>query len=278
MRTVRAFRVLATCLPLIGSATVHADWPTYLHDNARSGVTAERLEMPLNEVWVFKSRHAPMPAWPAPAKQDIWHELRELRPVVTYDRAFHVAIGDSPDGPRVYFGSSADDKVYCLDAATGEVCWTFFTEGPVRLAPTVVNGKVYFGSDDGWAYCLDATDGNLVWRQRPALDERRIPGNGRVISYMPARTGVLVDNGVAYYGSGLFPSMAGRISRNGQVPVHVPHWKHILRISPPSSFMISVTSGATSCIAIFPLSARLFGCRYYIKDNIFIITVSHHIT
>ena len=49
----------------------------------------------------------------------------------------------------VYFGSSADDKVYCLDARDGQVRWTFFTEGPVRLAPTVVGERVYAGSDDG---------------------------------------------------------------------------------------------------------------------------------
>ena len=67
----------------------------------------------------------------------------------------------SPDG-AVFFGSSVTGKVYALDAATGDVRWTFFAEGPVRFAPTVVDKKVYFGSDDGYAYCLDAKDGKLV--------------------------------------------------------------------------------------------------------------------
>jgi outer membrane protein assembly factor BamB len=178
------------------------DWPMYQREVTRSGVTDEQPVLPLSELWVHKSQHAPQPAWPAPAKQDFWHELRELRPTVTYDRAFHTAVV----GETLYFGSSADDKVYALDTASGEIRWEFYTEGPVRLAPNVANGKVYVGSDDGWVYCLKAEDGTLLWKHRPYDEERRIPGNGRVISTAPVRTGVLVDNGIAYYCAGLFPS------------------------------------------------------------------------
>ena len=196
--------VLIVACVVLCAASPAEDWPTYLRDNARSGVSQEKLDLPLHEGWVFESRHAPRPAWPEPAKQDFWHELRELRPTVVYDRAFHaVSVGDS-----VYFGSTADDKVYCLDAATGKVRWSFYTEGPVRLAPTVAGGKVYFGSDDAWVYCLTAADGALVWKYRPDEEDRRFPGNGRVISSMPSRTGVLVDNGVAYFCVGLFPTEA----------------------------------------------------------------------
>ena len=86
------------------------------------------------------------------------------------------------DGTRVFFGSSADDQVRCLDLATGELLWTFFAEGPVRLAPVVHQGRVYFGSGDGSAYCLAADDGSLIWTHRVAESERRIPGNGRIIN------------------------------------------------------------------------------------------------
>ena len=81
--------------------------------------------------------------------------------------------------------------MYCLDAATGKVRWRFFTEGPVRLAPAVSDGKVYVGSDDGWVYCLDADDGRLVWKYRVDPESNLIPGNGRVISSSPVRTGPL---------------------------------------------------------------------------------------
>jgi len=182
---------------------LHAeDWPSYLHDAARSGVTSERLTMPLHEQWTFKAPHAPCPAWPPPAKQDFWHEIRELKPVVTYDRAYHTVIAEG----RLYFATTSDDQVYCLDAAAGERRWTFYAEAPIRLAPAIAGGKVYFGSDDGWVYCLTAGEGTLCWKQRPVPEDRRYPGNGRVISSTPVRCGVVVEKGTVWFLAGLFPS------------------------------------------------------------------------
>lgn len=196
-------RGLVFYLGLIAATSLFAeDWPAYLHDAARSGVTSERLAMPLHEQWMFKAPHAPSPAWPAPAKQDFWHEIRELRPVVTYDRAYHVVIA----GGRLYFATTSDDQVYCLDAVTGERRWTFYAEAPIRLAPALAGDKVYFGSDDGWVYCLNAQDGTLCWKQRAVLEDRRYPGNGRVISSTPVRCGVVVEKGTVWFLAGLFPS------------------------------------------------------------------------
>ncbi len=199
-----AHRSLAAVFFLLTSPTFSDDWPMYRHDALRSGVTEEQLQPPLQEAWAFETRIPPAPAWPAPAKQDFWNEVRELRPVTTYDRAFHAAVADG----RLYFGSSGDDQVYCLDAANGGLLWTFFAEAPVRLAPAIADGKAYAGSDDGWVYCLDARDGSLLWKHRPPHADRWLPGNGRVISAVPVRTGVLVDNGTAYYCAGLFPDRA----------------------------------------------------------------------
>ena len=186
---------------IICNLAMAEDWPTYRHDSQRSGVTSEHLNLPLSELWRYTSRHEPQPAWPAPAKQDFWHHIKNLNPRVTYDRAFHVVVA----GGSLYFASSADDKVYCLDASTGDERWSFFTEGPVRLAPSVFAGKVYAGSDDGFIYCLDGSDGTLTWKYKAAGNDRRVPGNDRMISIRPVRTGVLVEDGIAYFCAGLFP-------------------------------------------------------------------------
>ncbi|NDC64726.1 MAG: hypothetical protein EBZ59_12250, partial [Planctomycetia bacterium] len=119
-----------------------------------------------------------------------------------FDRAFHAVIA----GDRVYFGSSADDQVRCLDAATGKEQWTFYTEGPVRLAPTLHEGRAYFGSDDGCVYCVDARSGKEVWKARATPTDRRIPGNGRMISAWPVRTSVVVQDGMVYTTAGMFPA------------------------------------------------------------------------
>jgi outer membrane protein assembly factor BamB len=118
-----------------------------------------------------------------------------------YDLVFHpVAVGDA-----VFFGSSVDDSLYCLDAATGLVRWTFTCDGPIRIAPSVVDNKLYFGSDDGHAYCLRTDDGRLVWKFRPTVTDHRILNDGRLIPLHPCRTGVLVDQGIAYFGCALLP-------------------------------------------------------------------------
>jgi outer membrane protein assembly factor BamB len=177
------------------------DWPTWLHDNQRSGTAPRELPLPLAAAWTYRPRHAPQPAWPPPARQDFWNRKYDLAPRVVFDRAFHVVVA----GERVYFGSSADDRVTCLDLAGGKCRWSFFAEGPIRLAPTVAEGRVLVGSDDGAAYCLDAADGKCLWTSRPAPADRRIPGNERIISVTPVRTGVLVAGGTANFCAGMFP-------------------------------------------------------------------------
>ncbi|MFB0553308.1 MAG: PQQ-binding-like beta-propeller repeat protein, partial [Phycisphaerae bacterium] len=215
-------------------ATKADDWPTFMHDNHRSGVTSEQLELPLSESWVFEAAYQPQPAWPLPAKQDFWHHHYNLRATVTYDRAFHV-VGT---GDMVFFGSSADDKVYALDAQTGRERWTFFTEGPVRLAPSISGNKVYVGSDDGYVYCLSSDNGSLIWKYRAANAERMIPGNGRIISTWPVRIGILVDEGNLYSAAGLFPNQGTFLfeldAENGSVK-----WKQKVDVSPQGYMLAS---------------------------------------
>ncbi|MFC1792650.1 PQQ-binding-like beta-propeller repeat protein [Planctomycetota bacterium] len=205
-----------------------------MRDKHRSGLTGEKLELPLNESWIYTASHQPQPAWPGPAKQDFWHRQFNLRSTVTYDRAYHVVgVGDT-----IYFASSADDKVYALDSTTGQERWSFFTEGPVRLAPYISDGKVHAASDDGYVYCLSANDGSLVWKHNGIDGERMIPGNGRMISTWPIRAGLLVDNGILYFAAGLFPNqgtfMSALNAEDGSVK-----WKQKVTISPQGYMLAS---------------------------------------
>ncbi|MGK5094843.1 PQQ-binding-like beta-propeller repeat protein [Deltaproteobacteria bacterium TL4] len=54
---------------------------------------------------------------------------------------------------------------YCaLDIKTGRLLWKHKTGNSVKTAPTVVNGMVYFGSNDKYFYALDAKNGELKWK------------------------------------------------------------------------------------------------------------------
>ncbi len=209
-------------------------WQTYRHDMARSGIAGQNLSTPLQLDWTFVSTSPPQPAWPGPARRDAWHKTENMRARVIFDWAFHVVASEE----AVYFGSSADDKVYCLDAETGEERWHFFTEAPIRLAPTLYDGKLYVGSDDGYVYCLNAESGEPVWKHRAGPSDLRVAGNERIMSVWPVRTGIVVDSDIAYFCAGLFPNegvfLCAVNAQTGE-----PIWKQGVSDHPPQGYLLA---------------------------------------
>ncbi|MCP4092635.1 MAG: PQQ-binding-like beta-propeller repeat protein [Planctomycetes bacterium] len=198
---MRRFIILLLLAALPAQAYAQ-QWPGFRGDSRRSGATAEQLQITkLIPHWTWKSSALPQPAWPGPARWDAWAGLEGLRSMRNYDPVFHpVAVGDA-----VYLASNADDSLRCLDAANGSLRWTFTADGPIRIAPSVVDGRIYFGSDDGAAYCLDASSGEQLWRVHPTEGERLVIQDGRLISFWPIRTGVVVEDGKAYFGASMLP-------------------------------------------------------------------------
>ncbi len=179
------------CLALIAGflvGPIHAqdataDWPTYNRDASRSAVSR--------------------PAWPGPDPRDFYnspgvdnHDRLDL------DTVFQLAAA----GDSVWFGSSIEDSLKCLDAVTGKVQWLCTADGPVRFAPHVVGDRIYFASDDGCVYCVARADGALIWKYRAAPSDYQVPSDGKLVSLWPNRTGVIVRDGILYCGVGVFPS------------------------------------------------------------------------
>lgn len=177
------------------------DWPTYQHDDARTGVSSVKMTFPLKLAWSWRSPVRPQMAWEGPAKRDPYNKVEGMKNRADFDRVFHpVIVGDS-----VLFGSSATDQVVCLDLSTGKTNWTYFTEGPIRFAPTVHAGHAYVGSDDGYIYCLNVESGSMLWKTRIGPRDERLPGNQRLVARWPVRAGVVVRDGKVYAGAGMFP-------------------------------------------------------------------------
>jgi outer membrane protein assembly factor BamB len=184
----RIMQLIVACV-LAGVPCASADWPTYRADPARSGYTEEHLPEKLTLLWTHRSPHAPTPAWPTRNRQQ-------------FDRAYQPVIANG----LLYYGSSADCKVYALDAHTGVTRWTFFTDSPVRFAPTVWQDRLFVASDDGHLYCLAAADGRLLWKLRGGPTTDQLLGNDRMISRWPMRGGPVVVDNVLYCGAGIWPT------------------------------------------------------------------------
>ena len=211
----------------------NAGWPGAMRDVRRSGVTSETLKLPLRREWSHQ-RSRPRSAWPPPAKGSFWQRLKDIKPRNVWDHAFHpVAVGDD-----VLYGSSELDTIHCLDARSGESRWTFLTGGPVRFAPHVVDNRVYVGSDDGLIYCLDRERGQLIWKRRLGPSDRLIPGNGRMISPWPVRTGLVAAQGIVYATCGLFPREGcWAVALNAQDGSEV--WRTKVNASPQGYLLLS---------------------------------------
>lgn len=190
------FAALVAC-----NASLAEDWPTYRHDNRRSGVTTERLDFPLRQTWLRRSKHRPQMAWTGPAKWDAYSTNSGLQSMRNFDPCFYV----TAENGLVFFGSSVDDAVHALDAATGDEQWVCFTDSAVRLPPTLDSGRAYFGSDDGHVYCCDQQTGNVVWKRSASPNNRHITSNRKIISMWPVRTTVMLRGGTASFAASLVP-------------------------------------------------------------------------
>ncbi len=169
-----------------------ADWPMWRYDANRSAASPHELPAELHLQWYCEN--APLkPVWDDPLNRDL----------MQFDTIYEPVAANG----MLYFGSNAFDNVTALDAETGEEQWRFQTDGPVRFAPAANNGNVYFVSDDGFLYCVDGTSGEEVWRYRPVNNDQKVLGNERLISSWPARGAPVIEDGVVYAASGIWPMM-----------------------------------------------------------------------
>jgi outer membrane protein assembly factor BamB len=190
--------VIVVVAALSSRATL-ADWTTYLGGNDRAGTTDAVVRPPLHLAWIHRAPRRPEKAWSGPRATPI--EGHVMLPRVVFDAAPQPILVEG----RLYFGSTVDHSLHCVDLETGAPLWRHATDAPIRLAPTFAHGNVYFGSDDGVVRCLEAATGRPVWEMRVGPADERLLARGEMISRWPVRTGVLVDGDVAYFGAGVFP-------------------------------------------------------------------------
>lgn len=177
---------LSWCGATVGQAD---DWSTYRHDQRRSGTTSEELEFErMSLAWEWQSALPPISAWPDAARWDAYSKVEGLRSMRDYDSAFQPVVA----GNALLVASNSDDSLHCFELDSGRKRWTFTASGPIRVAPTLVDGVAYFGADDGCVYAVALDSGALIWSRELRTAEAFI-NDGRLCSLQPVRTGVLLD-------------------------------------------------------------------------------------
>lgn len=102
-------------------------------------------------------------------------------------RKFHRVLWTFPTGSRivsspvlldgVIYFGSNDNNVYAVAARSGRQLWAHATGGPVAATPAVSGGLLYVGSYDGKFYALDVKTGTTRWKFRTG-GERRFEAKG----------------------------------------------------------------------------------------------------
>jgi outer membrane protein assembly factor BamB len=95
----------------------------------------------------------------------------------------------------IVYFGSQDKSIYAVGAWSGSLLWSFATNAAVESSLAVGNGKVYTGGEDGNVYCLDAYSGSLIWTT---------PVNGNLpytFSTIVMKSSPTVSGGIVYVGS-----------------------------------------------------------------------------
>jgi outer membrane protein assembly factor BamB len=163
------------------------DWPMYRNTNARSGVTASAYAGQLKTVW-----QSSLPS-------------RPTAPIIVGDRVF-IAAGDA-------------HTLYALSRTSGQIEWSFVTEGRIDSPPTYCEGLLLLGCRNGWVYAIRASDGELAWKFSDLPAQRLISARGQLESGWPVCGSVMVHKGVAYFAAGRQSFLDGGVVLYGLHPL-----------------------------------------------------------
>ena len=194
-----AFPALLICLS--GNAE---DWPQEGCDAGRTNHSNEELAPDLHLQW---QRDFPALKLASPDTPGLRYGSRIIN-----DHYYHPIVIDS----ILYIASPVDYTLRALDTKTGKTLWTWYAEGPIRLAPA---GKkdaqgdvlIYVASDDGYLYCINGKSGSLKWKYQGAFSHRKIIGQNHLISTWPARGAPVVKDNRVYFGVGVYSFMGSSI-------------------------------------------------------------------
>jgi outer membrane protein assembly factor BamB len=159
-------------------------WPIYGYTPDRARYLDAKLNPPLRRQWIFHGSDTLVEFQPVLANGFLYYvnnsgtafavnaktgkkrwqrkvaSLNASSPAWRDNRLFIVTLKRSPN---VNTGS-----IICLNAKNGRKLWHRQLPARAESSPIVLNGVVYFGSEDGTVYALRAKNGRKVWTYHAA--------------------------------------------------------------------------------------------------------------
>ncbi|HWY55400.1 MAG TPA: PQQ-binding-like beta-propeller repeat protein [Terriglobales bacterium] len=231
---------------------VQTDWPQGRFDVSLTGtnpyenVLNARMVAGLSLKWRYPNGHRifSCPAvragvvyiadWPDPG-----HETSNLYALEADDGSLlwsFVAYGFSPCPAVVtdivYVGGGI--YVYALNAHNGHIIWSFGTGNTITTSPTVSDGVVYVGSQDGNLYALDAYSGVLLWSN----------------AIGPFVSSAAIANGVIYVGGGKNQGLYALDARSGNVL-----WSFAAQVGPSPAVADDIVYASAGNTTLYALNA-----------------------
>jgi outer membrane protein assembly factor BamB len=184
---------------------------------------------------------------------------------------------------KVFVGS-LDSYMYALDAKSGYVVWKYKTGGPILSSPAVVDGGVYFTSEEpnsGVLYRLDASTGSVIWTLSLPYEYQFTGGTEMIGSPSVANGMVFASSNLrTYYG---INAVTGNIIWTFRDPaamefiVSSPIYVNgqLYVIDKFSITSINATNGNTNWS--FFTGDELYASPSYADDKIYMMTSQRHV-
>lgn len=80
----------------------------------------------------------------------------------------------------------------------GNLAWSFIAGGRISSPPVVREGRIYFGSHDGWVYAVQLADGKPLWRFRAAPADKKITAYSQLESAWPVYGVIFCDDRLVF--------------------------------------------------------------------------------
>ena len=154
---------------LVGAA--EGDWPLFRGDALQTGVARTTLPDKLEIRWKVNLKKG-IESTAAIVKDTVYigcyDEHLHALDLKTGAQKWKIKLGPIKAPPSVYDGKvfvgDEDGMFYCVDAAKGAKLWDFEANAEITGGANFAGDNVIFGSQDASLYCLSIKTGKLVWK------------------------------------------------------------------------------------------------------------------